>query len=170
MKIVETSLSKEIDNIQNTALSAYLLAFFANSYYKEAHEFPDLQLLFVVYPLLYVEDISEIIERTRKTTGLLGCVSKLKDNDNKKNDILLCLQSMIQESKLEIMSALRVAFLSNMLSIGEDGKIVPIEKNIKKIKVEGHEVSQMSKAVEKIGIWFAKLSIIEIEQILKVRF
>jgi len=167
---VKVSLSKEIDNIQNTALSAYLLALFSNSYYKEAQEFPNLQLLFVVYPLIYIKDIAELIDGTRKTTGLLGCVSKLKDGSKKKNDILLCLQSMIQESKLEIMTALRMAFLSNMLSIGNDGKIIPIEKNIKQIKIKGHDVSQMCKEVEKLGIWFAKLSLIEIEQILKVRF
>ena len=48
---MKTSLNKEINNIRNAALSAYLMAFFTNAYYKEAQEFPNLQLLFVVYPL-----------------------------------------------------------------------------------------------------------------------
>ena len=102
---MKTSLNKEINNIRNAALSAYLMAFFTNAYYKEAQEFPNLQLLFVVYPLFYVEDILKLIEGT----------------------------------------------------------------NIKRIRVEGHDVSMMCKSAEKVGIWFAKLPIAEIEQILKVR-
>ena len=151
---MKTSLNKEINNIRNAALSAYLMAFFTNAYYKEAQEFPNLQLLFVVYPLFYVEDILKLIEGTYKPTGLLGCVNKLRDNRKKENDILLHLQIMIEE---------------NILSIGNDGKIIPIEKNIKRIRVEGHDVSMMCKSAEKVGIWFAKLPIAEIEQILKVR-
>lgn len=71
--------------------------------------------------------------------------------------------------RFEILEAIRMAFLSNILSIGNDGKIIPIEKNIKRIRVEGHDVSMMCKSAEKVGIWFAKLPIAEIEQILKVR-
>lgn len=128
-----------------------------------------MQLLFVVYPLFYVEDILKLIEGTYKPTGLLGCVNKLRDNRKKENDILLHLQIMIEENRFEILEAIRMAFLSNILSIGNDGKIIPIEKNIKRIRVEGHDVSMMCKSAEKVGIWFAKLPIAEIEQILKVR-
>ena len=35
---MKTSLNKEINNIRNVALSAYLMAFFTNAYYKEAQE------------------------------------------------------------------------------------------------------------------------------------
>lgn len=48
-------------------------------------------------------------------------------------------------------------------------KLFLLKKNIKRIRVEGHDVSMMCKSAEKVGIWFAKLPIAEIEQILKVR-
>ena len=167
---MKTSLNRELENIQNLAFSAYLLATFTDAFYDEAQEFPSLHFLFVVYPLFYLSDISELIEHTHKTTGLLGCISKLKDGENKRNDMLLCLQTAIDDCREEIMDAIKIAFLSNMLSIGADGRIIPVKSNIKKIKVEGHEVNQLYKVATKLGAWFSQMTIYEIEQILKVRF
>lgn len=165
-----TSLSNEIKNIQNPALGGYLLSIFANGYYNNSDKFPVLQLLFVVYPLIYINDLFDVISSTNKPTGLRGCIDKLKEKKNSKNDIVLHIQSSIINNKSQIMDSIRLATTSGLISIDKTGEVIPLPDRIKKIKISSKDIEKLQKVSEKLGIWFSDLSLIEISQILKVRF
>lgn len=166
---MKNSLSEEIRNIQNPALGGYLLSIFANEYYKNSDKFPPLQLLFLVHPLLYINEIFVIITSTNRPTGLRGCMDKLKEKKYSKNDYILHIQSSIQNNKWVILSAIRIAMISGLMSIEKDGVIIPLEENLKIVRIKTKNIENMCKVAKKMGVWFSELSIAEITQILKVR-
>ena len=166
---MENRLGQELRNIQNPALGGYLLSIFANEYYKHSGNFPPLQLLFLVYPLLYIEELFTIITSTQKPTGLRGCMNKLKKNKIAKNDYLLYIHSSIKNNKWIILSCIRLGMISGLISIDNDGAVIPLEVNQKRIKIKTKNIENMVKVAQKMGIWFSELSIAEIAQILKVR-
>ncbi|MBQ7574403.1 MAG: hypothetical protein IJT23_09100 [Clostridia bacterium] len=162
------SLSKEIKNIQNPALGGYLLSIFVNEYYVNSDKFPPLQLLFVVYPLIYINDLFEIINSTKKPTGLRGCMDKLKENKN--NDIILHVQTVVLNNKTQIMDCIRFAMLSGFISVDKTGEAIPLYDRIKEIKISSKDIEKLQKVSKKLGVWFSELNLVEISQILKVRF
>lgn len=164
------SLSDEIKNIQNPALGGYLLSVFVNEYYKKSDGFPSLQLLFVAYPLIYINELFDIINSTNKPTGLRGCMDKLKEKKNSKNDIILHVQTVITNNKMQIMDCVRLATISGLFSVDKTGEVIPFSDNIRKIKISSKDIEKLQKVSTKLGIWFSELNLTEISQILKVRF
>lgn len=164
------SLSNEIKNVQNPALCGYLLSVFTNEYYVHSNKFPPLQLLFVVYPLILKKELCSIIDSTNRPTGLRGCMDKLKEKGKLENDFLLHIQSIIIDNREHIFRCICIAINSMLISTDEKGIIIPLEANINKIKVPSKDIEKLKKAAAKLGTWFSELSLVEIEQILKVRF
>ncbi len=163
-------LSDEIKNIQNPALGGYLLSVFVNEYYTKIVKFPPLQLLFVAYPLMYISELFEIINSTNRPTGLRGCMDKLKEKKNSKNDVILYIQTAIENDKMHIMDCIRIAMEAELINVDEKGEVIPIQRNIKKIKILNKDIENLKKVSCKLGMWFSELNLTEISQILKVRF
>ena len=68
------------------------------------------------------------------------------------------------------MDSIRLATTSGLISIDKTGEVIPLPDRIKKVKISSKDIEKLQKVSEKLGIWFSDLSLIEISQILKVRF
>ena len=63
------NLTKEFYNIQNSALSAYLLSRFCLGYAEENEDMVPMPLLFIVLPMIYKKEIVDFISSTQKNQG-----------------------------------------------------------------------------------------------------
>lgn len=73
------NLTKEFYNIQNSALSAYLLSRFCLGYAEENEDMVPMPLLFIVLPMIYKKEIVDFISSTQKKSGLRFFANKFTD-------------------------------------------------------------------------------------------
>lgn len=165
-----SKLTKEFYNIQNPALGAYLLARFSLGYLEENQSMPPMPLLFVVLPMIYKKDVVDFISSTQKTSGLHFFVDKFTEKQNSNNDLIIQIQGLSQQYKMMTLEALRISIIGELISIQDKAYILPLRDNINDFKPKTKDIRKMGNAAEKFGIWCSKLSLVEISQILKVRF
>lgn len=163
-------LTKELYNVQNPALGAYLLARFSLGYLEENQNMPPMPLLFVVLPMIYKKDVVDFIYSTQKTSSLHFFADKFTEKKNSNNDLIIQIQSLSQRYKLMTLEALRISIIGELISIQDNVYILPLRDNINDFKPKTKDVRKMGNAAEKLGIWCSRLSLVEISQILKVRF
>ena len=75
-------LVKEFYNIQNPALSAYLLSRFSLGYMEENQDMTPMPLMFIVLPMLYKKEIVDFISSTQKTSSLRFFADKFTEKKN----------------------------------------------------------------------------------------
>lgn len=163
------NLVKEFYNIQNPALSAYLLSRFSLGYMEENQDMAPMPLLFIVLPMMYKKEIVDFIASTQKKSGLrFSLINSLKKNSNK--DLILQIQNTSQRYKVMTLEAIGIGMSGKLFEIQKDAYVLPLEDNISSFKTKSKELEKMGKAAEKLGIWCSRLTLMEISQILKVRF
>lgn len=163
-------LAREFYNIQNPALSAYLLSRFSLGYMEENQDMTPMQLLFIVLPMLYKKEIVDFIEATQKKFGLRFFADKFTEKKNSNRDLILQIQNASQRYKIMTLEAIGMGMVGKLFDIQKDAYVLPLEGNISSFKTKSKELKKMGKAAEKLGIWCSRLTLMEISQILKVRF
>ena len=163
-------LAREFYNIQNPALSAYLLSRFSLGYMEENQDMTPMQLLFIVLPMLYKKEIVDFIEATQKKSGLRFFADKFTEKKNSNRDLILQIQNASQRYKIMTLEAIGMGMVGKLFDIQKDAYVLPLEGNIISFKTKSKELKKMGKAAEKLGIWCSRLTLMEISQILKVRF
>lgn len=163
-------LAKELYNVQNPALGAYLLARFSLGYLDENQNMPPIPLLFIVLPMIYKKDVVDFISSTQRTSSLHFFADKFTDKQNSNNDLIIQIQNLSQRYKMMTLEALRISIIGELISIQDNVYILPLRDNINDFKPKTKDVKKMGNAAEKFGIWCSRLSLVEISQILKVRF
>lgn len=163
-------LSKELYNVQNPALGAYILAKFSLGYSSELDKGVPLPLTFIILPMIYKTEIMDVIYSTQRRSGLRNFAEKFVDNKLKKNDLLLQINGLSQRGKIMTLEAIRVGITAEIIAVENNGCILPLEDRIKSFKIYTTELNKMAKAAEKLGAWCSELSLLEISQVLKVRF
>lgn len=159
----------EYDNVRNPMLGAYLLWSFVLGYFSEKNEATPLEELFIVLPMTLKEDIAEQIKSTNKTSGMRAMSDKFMKTDVLKNDLISNLHNDIQNMKDITAMSLAEAVKAGLVSIDvETNKIFPLE--LRKRNKESANVLRMGKNAEKLGQWCAVMDLMQIEEILKVRF
>ena len=68
------------------------------------------------------------------------------------------------------LEAIGIGMSGKLFEIQKDAYVLPLEDNISSFKTKSKELEKMGKAAEKFGIWCSRLTLMEISQILKVRF
>ena len=68
------------------------------------------------------------------------------------------------------LEAIGIGMSGKLFEIQKDAYVLPLEDNISSFKTKSKELEKMGKAAEKLGIWCSRLTLMEISQILKVRF
>lgn len=159
----------EYDNVRNPMLGAYLLWNFVLGYFSEKNEAPPIEELFIVLPMTMKEDIAEQIKSTYKASGMRAMSDKFMKTDVLKNDLISNLHNDIQKMKDITAISLGEAIKAGLISIEvENNTIFPLE--LKKRNREPASVLKMGKIAEKLGQWCADMDLMQIEEILKVRF
>ena len=159
----------EYDNVQNPMLGAYLLWSFVLGYFSEKNEYAPIEELFIVLPMIMRSDIADQVKSTNKVSGMRAMSDKFMKADILKNDIISNLHKDIQSMKDISAMALAEAIKAGLVSVDvENSTIFPLE--LRKHNKESVNVLQMGKNAEKLGQWCAGMDLIQIEEILKVRF
>ena len=78
----------EYDNVRNPMLGAYLLWNFVLGYYSEKNEYPPIEELFIVLPMIMKNDIADQVKSTNRASGMRGMSDKFMKADVLKNDII----------------------------------------------------------------------------------
>ena len=159
----------EYDNVRNPMLGAYLLWSFVLGYFSEKNEATPLEELFIVLPMTMKEDIAEQIKSTNKASGMRAMSDKFMKTDVLKNDLISNVHNDIQNMKDITAMSLAEAIKAGLVSMDvEANTIFPLE--LRKRNEESDNVLKMGKNAEKLGQWCAGMDIMQIEEILKVRF
>ena len=137
------NLVKEFYNIQNPALSAYLLSRFSLGYMEENQDMAPMPLLFIVLPMMYKKEIVDFIASTQKKSGLRFFADKFTEKKNSNKDLILQIQNTSQRYKVMTLEA---------IGIGMSGKLFEIQNKVQRIRKNGKSCRKIRNMVFKIDI------------------
>jgi hypothetical protein len=123
-------------------------------------------MAYLVLPMIWQSDIAEVIGSTMTGTGLRKFVAKFSDTEATR-DFLLGIHSRAMRWRPKTNSALRMGFSSGLLGI--DGARLVSRRDANE-PMSNRTVMAMSDAADKLGVWFAQLSLHEIGLCLHVQF
>jgi hypothetical protein len=165
-----SSLSGEVRNVQNPALGAILLWRFACGYWDghPNHAAAPLIESFFVLPILLHEETASFIKNTQKDSGLRAFAAKFGEAKTSKQDVLLAIHERITIFRKLTLESLRLALSSRLVSLELNGSLIPLSRTQLQAGVP-ERVRPLLRAGEKLGHWFAQVTVHEIGITLKVR-
>lgn len=166
-----TTLGHELRLVQNPALGAVVLWRFARKY-SESHALraaAPLPLCALVLPMVWHAETADNIASTREGSGLRAFADKFSDTNASHLDALLALHSRASRWRSKTMEALRMGFGSNLLRLDDKGGLIASDSAWSPA-AHTQPVRIQTNAAEKLGTWFAAMSLQEISVALHVRF
>lgn len=161
-------LNREIYLVQNPAIGAVILWRFVCGYYEnegKCRQVP-FPLLFVILPIIFRQDLREVIQGTYKSSGLQKVSEKLFKN--KKADLFCSIHDAAGQYKATTLSAINIGTKSNLIGISvKDATVLPLQTKITSIP---RSSENLLKQADKLGAWCSRLTLHEISVLLKVRF
>lgn len=158
---------REISNVQNPAIGAAILWRFVCGHYKRGYKSVPFPLLFVVLPITFREDLRIVISSTRRTSGFSKVSEKLFKGLS--NDQLLSVNNTAISMRELTLQSFNIGIAANLYSMDLNTAYVSPLRQTSYTRLSGPTKSLLS-ASEKIGEWCAELSLLEISNLLKVRF
>ena len=157
-------MSNEIDLIQNPAIGSIIIWKFLFGYGTklEQHKF---ELLFIVLPIIFNQELRNYIDSTRKSSGFTKVIEKMMRD--KKIDIVYQINNNAENMKELTLESIRIGMITNLFVLDE---MLNIEVEDIKIPKVSRNTEKILENAEKIGKWLSELNMLEIEKILKVRF
>jgi hypothetical protein len=167
-----SSLSKEVEYVQNPALGGMLLWSFSVGYEErsESRSAAPMPLLFLVLPIIFHEATFNFVRSTRESSGLRAFAAKFSTSSESKSDLILAIHSRALHMRGLTMEALAFAVVSNLLTLDPiNGRVIPLSQTPLKAGIP-QSIRSMFDGAKKLGSWCSKLSLYEISIILKVGF
>lgn len=165
------ALDHEARIVQNSALGAGLIWRAAQSY-NAAHRTKDympLPLGFVVLPIVYHGDTFDILKSTQRTTGLRGFAEKFRDSKTSQSDVLFAIHDRALRRRELSWNSITIAVQTRLISINcPSATVVPLSSS--NVRGVPKLVRDYLKQADKLGEWFADLSLFEISSVLRVVF
>ena len=162
-------LALEAQNIQNPALGAAALWRFCCGY-VDAHpvgDSPRLPLLFLVLPIVLHLATSELLRRTRPSSGLRAFAAKFGDSQVSKQDLLLQIHERAVRWRSLSVQSIELAAAGHLIQVSEGGEVIPLSRT--KARSLPDEVKQLLTDAEKLGAWCGQLTLHEVTTTLKVK-
>lgn len=163
------TLGHESRMMQNAALGAVILWRFSRAYTAASHRVIPMPLLFLPLPLIWHEATAEHIRSTQFNSGLRKFAEKFSEPSSPELDILLDLQRRATVWRSKTLQSFRVCLGTGLLRLEPAGSVKfedvawsPQDCNV--------QTRKMCFAAEKIGAWFAPLTLREISLALHVNF
>ena len=152
-------LLDEIDAIQNPALGATLIWRSICGFYSESGKAAGAPatLAFLVLPIIFNQDLREVISSTRKSSGVRLFESKF----DKQADLLMSIQDRA-ESMLELSRrSLGMSISAGLLSLTPaTATLWPRSTTLPRALTS--DISALTSAAEKIGAWAQQISLREL--------
>ena len=161
-------LAREVYLVQNPAIGAAILWRFICGYYKNdaKNEQVPFPLLFLVLPVIFRQDLREVIQGTQKNSGLQKVSEKLFAD--KRADLFSSIQTAADQYKEITLSSIRIAITKKLIFVDtKTALVMPTQTKTAKIPRSSDE---LLKQAEKLGKWCSVLTLHEISKLLKVRF
>jgi len=157
--------------VQNPALGAVILWRFARKYSDShaLHSAVPLPLCALVLPMVWHQETADQIAATREASGLRAFTAKFSDTKNSQLDALLALQRRAARWREKTLGALHLGFGSNLLRLDEKGGLLASDEVWAPAR-QPQTVRNQTNAAEKLGAWFATMTLREISVTLRVRF
>jgi ABC-3C biological conflict system middle component len=168
---MSTVLSREVDAIQNAAVSAVLLWRFCVAYAatRQTPASTPLPVLFVPLPILFNEESMSILSSTQGKSGLRLFAGKFTDAVHSKTDILLSLEGQAKLLRPQTLEAFRLGLRSRLLFLDRTtAQVVALSETPPKSLPES--VRPLLRNAEKLGGWFGSVSLFELGSVLHVTF
>lgn len=162
-------LAREAQNIQNPALGAAALWRFCCGY-VEAHPVgdpPRLPMLFLVLPIVLHQATTELLRRTRPSSGLRAFAAKFGDSQISKQDLLLQVHERAVRWRTLSLQSIELAAAGHLIQLLEGGEVIPLSRT--KARGLPDEVKQLLADAEKLGMWCGQLTLHEVTTTLKIR-
>jgi hypothetical protein len=166
-----TTLGHELKVVQNEALASVLLWRFAVAYAKTRpnNDFAPVLLSSLLLPMVWHEETLENISSTFAGSGLRAFAEKFSETKPARLDVLLGLHNRASLWREKWISSVRLGLSSGLIRFSPESRIIPIEKPWSTAS-HPQPIRVQINASEKVGVWFAKLSLQEIAMSLHVRF
>lgn len=159
-------ISKEIYYVQNPAIGAAVLWRFSCGYHKSKSKPVPFPLLFIVLPIVFREELRQVISSTQRRSGLSKISEKLFDQKSINN--LYTINNAAISLRPLSLDSIRIGLACGLLAVDyETALVYPLVETKKKLSTD---VNKLLDASEKLGEWCSELSLIEICKLLKVRF
>ncbi|MCI8655293.1 MAG: hypothetical protein HFJ48_05435 [Clostridia bacterium] len=158
------TMSDEIDLIQNPAIGSIIIWKFLFGYGTKLDS-ENFEILFIVLPIIFNQEMRSYINSTREASGLTKVVEKMMTD--KKIDIVYQISKNAEQMKELTLESIQIGLTTDLFLIDEKMNIETQNIKIPKLSKKTEDILKIS---EKIGVWFSKLNVLEIEKILKVRF
>ena len=127
-----------------------------------------LPLLFLVLPILLHQETAEILLSTQKSSGLRKFVEKFQLAAQSKTDLLLAIGPRAQAMRTLTSQALGIAVLSRVIAVEDGtGRAFSLSDTPARAGI-APSVRPLLGAAEKLGSWFAQVSLYETALLLQV--
>lgn len=158
----------EITNVQNPAIGAMILWKFICGY-KSNHGLPTpFPLLFIVLPVVFREDLREIIKSTQRKKGLFKVSQKLYGT--KQNDELYSINNSAKEFRELTLNSFNVGVASKLFAMDFTSALVYSFGELDNKKAFSLSTTRLLSIAEKFGVFCSELTLVEISNLMKVRF
>lgn len=161
------NLDKEIFFVQNPALGAAALWRFIIGYYSADNNPVPFPLLFVVLPITFRKELTDIINSTLVKSGLPKFSEKLFTQ--KTNNSLYTVSDMAINMRRLTLNSFTIGTATNLFYIDMDSALVYPLYQSKSPKLK-ENAADVLKAAERLGVWCSRYSLNELCKWLKVRF
>lgn len=169
---IAASLTREVRALQNPALGSLLLWRCTVSYesLSDTGAPIPLQLLFLVLPITLHKQTGEVLASTRMQSGLRKFVEKFQLSSQSKTDLILAIAPRAREMRALTIESLQFAIRASLISIDEKGAAALALSTTQAAAGIPHSVRALMSSAEKLGSWFAQLSLYEVAVMLQVEF
>jgi len=154
----------------NPALGSVLIWRFAHAYCITSKKNEIIMpLCFLPLPMIWHARTLEHIRSTQLNSGLRRFASKFSDKAPSELDLLLDLNRRAILLRKKTLESIRMALSTGLVNLSANGHLMPIEKQWP-IQDYNDTTRQMCNAAEKVGSWFAPLTLREICLSIHVNF
>lgn len=160
-------IDREVYYVQNPAIGAAVLWQFICGYYSKGSKAVPFPLLFVVLPVIFREDLCTVIKTTQKGKGLSKMSEKLFKE--KKNDDLYTINNTAIALRSLTLDSFNIGVSAKLFTMDNSTATVFPLTQVKKSGLSA-STKRLLDAAEKLGTWCEELSLLEICEMLKVRF
>lgn len=158
----------EIEIVQNPALCAFVLWRFGLGYQSEDGRSANLLLAFLVLPLVLHRPTLEMINSTRKASGLALFAAKLGEE----REMLFAVHERAIVLRRLTLESIGMGVAGRLLTLDYDAATLRAntpEPNAPKPKLP-ERIRSFSGAADKIGYWFSKVTLNQVASTLAVEF
>lgn len=162
-------LAREVNAIQNAAISAVLLWRFCVGYAaaRQAPASTPLPVLFLPLPILFNEDSLALLSSTQSKSGLRLFAGKFTDSVHSKTDVLLSLERQARELRPQTAEAFRLALLAKLLFLDtKTAEVIALSTAAPQSLPES--VRPLVRNAEKLGQFAGTVTPFELGTILRV--